>query len=465
MWRRSLSLAWLLLVLSAVAPARAHFIWLQGVQADGRGQIQVYFSEAPEPGSAALLDKVAQTEAWECRPEGRRPIALQKQLAGEQGSWTADVPYGPDVCYQAHCLYGVFERGGQALLLDYYAKHAGVLDAASRTQLPSVEAPLDIVGGIDAGDLVLRTVSDGQPLAAAEVIVTGPDGAVQPLTTDAAGEIRLPATAGAYAVRAQTSTPMAGTYQDKPYSAQRRYATLTFQVAAVTVAVAATDTAAGELTATELLARARAARAVWKDFPGFSADLTIRANDHSETARLTMHGDGRFDLEGSDSLGVGWTKTQLRILVQHRMPDGVLPEEAEYVAEEGRHPLGRLIKLKGGDLDSAYRVLDDVVAEVNRTMGKTRFTISVLSVTRNAEKLYLPEAFTVSYWDTEAGRLRSVETIYHTWQRVAGFDLPQRLVGVLSKDGQRHVFEVELANVRLLGEPAATQVDAATARR
>ena len=51
-------------------------------------------------------------------------------------------------------------------------------------------------------------------------------------------------------------------------------------------------------------------------------------------------------------------------------------------------------------------------------MGTQRFTISVLGVHRNDERKYLPEAFTMSFWDVKSGELKQSLAYWNSWRRL-----------------------------------------------
>ena len=54
-------------------------------------------------------------------------------------------------------------------------------------------------------------------------------------------------------------------------------------------------------------------------------------------------------------------------MVQHRMPDGEVTQgDVTFADEADTHPLGRKIDLGDPSLQSAYRIKDDVIMEVNR---------------------------------------------------------------------------------------------------
>ncbi|MDA1013774.1 MAG: DUF3386 family protein [Planctomycetota bacterium] len=149
--------------------------------------------------------------------------------------------------------------------------------------------------------------------------------------------------------------------------------------------------------------------------------------------------------------GFEWVEQRLRSLVSHRLP----PErertfDVVFADDVQTHPLGRLIRFNADRLHSVYRIQDDVITEVHRTMGQSRFTISVTDAARNAEGKLLPGCYSLSWWDVDSGNLTASETVRNDWVRVALWDLPSRLLSVRTEDdGQREVRQITFANHQL----------------
>ena len=124
------------------------------------------------------------------------------------------------------------------------------------------------------------------------------------------------------------------------------------------------------------------------------------------------------------------------------------------------HPLGRLIRFNGDRLHSVYRIQDDVIKEVHRTMGPSRFTISVMEMSRNADEKLLPACYSLSWWDVESGDLTASETVRNEWVRVGDWDLPARLLSVRTEDStQREVRQIRFTNHQITPRAAAPSSD------
>jgi hypothetical protein len=213
--------------------------------------------------------------------------------------------------------------------------------------------------------------------------------------------------------------------------------------------VVATSVAA-EPSAAELLRGARTHRAVWEHFPGFTADATVRIDGQSEQGTVTVDEHGAVSVKVSNPKLREWAGEQVGSAVDHRMPSEPVEEKPAFADEEIDHPLGRLIRLGDAKLESAYRIRDGVITEVNRREGPERFTISVTDIERNKEDKYLPRSFDVTVWDTGSGQIKSSSSYLNTWKRVGNFDLPQRILEIESSSGgERHVEEILLDHYSL----------------
>ncbi len=433
----------------AASSARAHFIWIDLKHSDeGLDQAQVYFGEQPEPGEPHLLGKVRQTKVW-LRGVAGEPHELRVAPADDKelSALVASVPRQSPTSLEATCDYGVYERGAAGVLLQYHAKHldgdwAKNVDLLAR----ATRLALDVVPSLDGKQLRLQVLYQGKLSCASQVVVVDPAGKENELKTDDEGRVTTIAVAGRYAVRAaHIEADRSGERDGKKYVQTWHYSTLTFDVPAPGAAEG------GDVTAPELLRRARAGRATWNDFPGFTAELEVRDGAEPVTAKAAIDEQGAVTLEMAPSKLTDWVEEQLNTLVQHRMPDGEVAEgNVVYAAEPVDHPQGRKIELGDGDQSSAYRIKDDVIREVNRSSAATRFTISVLEIDRNAENKYLPRSFTMNFFDAKNGELKMSLGYFNDWQRVGQYDLPKTILEINARDSGAATRQIVFKNCRLV---------------
>lgn len=204
-----------------------------------------------------------------------------------------------------------------------------------------------------------------------------------------------------------------------------------------------------KLSAEELVARAREARASWAGLPGFSADFTVATGGHKDAGRLEVDADGTVNITLSDAKQHPWVEGSLRSLVGHRLASGSRDEKVRFADDQTDHPLGRLIAIEDAS-NSTCRIRDDVIYEIQRTHGNNRFAISVIDVARNAEGKVLSAHYTVSYWDVSTGNLRRSTTTHDTWVRVGKFDLPKSVLVIETRDdGHHEARKIEFKNHKL----------------
>jgi hypothetical protein len=201
-----------------------------------------------------------------------------------------------------------------------------------------------------------------------------------------------------------------------------------------------------------LMRQAHVARSGWDaSFPGFKADLRVAIDGQVVEGKVTIAG-GDVKLDLPEGPAAAWAAEQLESITMHRTASVRDRYDVSFADAEQHHPLGRLIKFHGGTTHSLYRIKDDVITEVHRTMEKTKFTISVTDVTRNAEGQTLPRHFNVSYWDAGSGQLQSNHDFTDDWLRLGKFDLPKSRLLVRTAQSTRRVYQMLLTNHELLKE-------------
>jgi hypothetical protein len=198
------------------------------------------------------------------------------------------------------------------------------------------------------------------------------------------------------------------------------------------------------------LADARAARASWENFPGFSADLEVNFDGKVTTGTVSVDPKGKVAVQLNDPAASAWAKRMLGSIVGHRLPDGGDEKTpCAFGDNVTDHPLGRSVKVLNDEFHSSYRIRDRQVIEVNRVMKDARFTITVIENRLNAEKQYLPATYVVNYWDLKSDALQRAEAHQQTWQRIGRIDLPLAAMVVTSLPNKQETKSLKLLNVRL----------------
>ena len=437
-------LAWLVLA----AAVHAHFIWIVPREAGGAKPtvVDVLFSENLKADSPELLKKIAGTKFF--AQVGNRVVNVENKWTGE-GAFQLALPEGGCSAVYGVCRYGVLQRGDSGpFLLMYYPKAilahpVDKVEAAKSNAAPENQTPLEIVP-IKGKAGTFQVLWRDQPLLAVSVTVHKPGddkGIAIPVDVDgmfAIEETKAPA--GTYGMRVNYVDNEEGKFEGKSYKESRHYATLVVSypsAGAEKGPAGASLRNEQDIEATKLLAEARAARASWEGFPGFSADIEVAADGKLAKGRVNVDLKGKVHLELGDSSLTPWAKATLSSIVGHRRaaPESA-PTPCAFVDADTHNPLGRAIRVLDDEFHSSYRVRDRQIIVVNRNMQDARFSITVMENQQNEEKQFLPACFTVSTWDLKTDALRSSETQHQTWRRVDRFDLPDTTTVVTARPGK-----------------------------
>jgi hypothetical protein len=454
----------LFLLAVAVTPVRAHFIWIVPDKLEEeRTTVRVIFSDSLEPGSPDLLAKIARTKLSVCGRDGLpAPLDLG---AGKEGARIAILEgKGPWVVV-GECRYGVVRRGADKPFLLVYWPKTYVRRSASEPLPHCKEKQLLEITPVEDERAAYDVSWKGKPLPGAEVAVVAlGETKAREMKTDGRGRISLAGTKGGiYGIRARHVEDVRGTEDGKPYDTVRHYATLVVELSPVTSSSAeappkdvprpARVVANADPDATRLLTEARAARASWENFPGFTADVVVNLDGRTVSrGRVEVKSDGKVALELGDKDAATWARRELGSIVGHRLPGGNdSPTPCAFADDDETNPLGRAIRVLNDEYHSSYRIRDRQITVVNRAMPQAgiRFTITVLENRRNEEGNFLPVSFVVNTWDQKSNALQSSEAQHQTWVRVGKFDLPQTLLVVTAKEGKQEARSLKLSNHQL----------------
>ena len=434
----------LLLIALIATPVRAHFLFIRiGPHAEAGRGVEVFFSERAEAGDPLFVPKIAHTKLWMQETPGKfQPLDVRQAT----DRLRAFLPSRGAVSVVGECEYGVLQRD-VAFLLQYYPKAiAGDVKKINALQArPSI--PLEIMPRIDGKKITFTVLHEGKPLAKAKLITVDDDLVNEELVTDSAGQASwVPEEGSHYCVYTSTIVKKAGKKEDRSYQEIRRFATIAFHWPLVRNG--------GEPEAVALFQKAIAARAAWKSFPGFSANVEGTVDGRFFTGKARIDEEGTVELKLDEETATEWVENQLGSIVLHRMAssnDGP-PPVLRFADQDYAHPLGRLLTFVGGNFASSYRIKDNQIMVVNRNIGNQNFTITVLDNIKNQENQFLPRSYVVRYWDAKTGTLQRTQTVLNQWKRVGPLDLPAKLVQISSSASGLTVRNLELSGHKLLGE-------------
>jgi hypothetical protein len=455
-----------LLALLLLGPVSwGHFIWV--VPNEQSTEAQVFFSDSLEPDDPKLLPKIAKTDLF-LRQGDKAPVAV-KWIQGKD-AYLVKIDDKAATVLSAVCDYGVIQKGtADPFLLKYNATTA-LKRSPDFSLKPFDRLDLEVQAVPEAGGyIVAKVLWRGKPLEGAEVVYVG-EIAEKPAEAKSdkngvawlgkAGSVNQQV--GAYGVRAKHVEAKEGEFDGKKYKEVRHYSTLVFQGQAAKKAAADTPEEAKENPdATKLLKEARAARAQWKNFPGFTADVAVNFDGVVQRGTVQVSATGEVQFQKLDKAAETWARRNLANTVSHRLDNSASKDTpCAFLDKNADHPLGQAIRVLNDELHSSYRIKDKQLLEVNRAMEGRRFTISVLENRLNEDGKYLSVAFVVNFWNLETGELARSEANHQTWKRIGAFDLPVTTTVVAAfkpeaKAGKGTTAQsIALSNHKLLTAPA-----------
>lgn len=443
----------LILVLLTSAVVQGHFIWV--VPDEDGERAKVIFSETLKLEDPALLEKISELKLVP------RDVRAEVKGKKEKGFIHVSVPSSKPGVISGVCEYGVVAKGREKpYLLKYYA--TGYLRPdpdGGVTPEPKVVAweplHLEILPKGNSGGFPLYEVHwKGKPVADAEVVFYRPDKDKPDVkTTDKEGMVNFNTQdhpPGLYAVRARHIEAKGGVFADKKYDEIRHYSTLVFRVPESKKAAKKPDLKE-DPAASKLLKDARAARARWKDFLGFSADIEVNLDGTTTKGKLAVDAKGKVTLTGLDDAAEKWAKRELASLVSHRLDDAATRDTPCAFADDVKnHPLGRRIVVLNDELHSSYRIAGNRLVVVERATPESRFTITVLEYQPNEEDKLLSTRFVVNSWDPKTGALIRSDANSQLFKRIGAFDLPWALGQISSLPDSKDAKEAKEAAVKQL---------------
>lgn len=205
--------------------------------------------------------------------------------------------------------------------------------------------------------------------------------------------------------------------------------------------------------ARDLLRRAFERTARWPaDFTGFAADLAVNVDGKEIKGTVTIKSAQDVTVSLPDVEIQKWATGTISMIAVHRGPRTFDQSDGKSVLTLDRgapYPMGQTIHIHD-NLKSHYRVKDDRITQINRTMGPMKFTINVEDSAITADNKYLTTRYTVYYFNPQDGRLLNVESFTDSHVRVGRADLPASRRIISAENGAVSVKTLTFSNHRLL---------------
>lgn len=427
------------------ASAQAHFLFIQvGPHAEAGRNVEVFFSERATAGDPRFVAKVAHTELWlQDEPGKFAPLTVNRGT----DRLRSYLPSERSVSVVGRCEYGVLKRE-KSFLLRYYPKAvSGKPDEVAKlSRYESI--PLEIMPTFAKDSITMTVLREGKPLANTLLTTIDSDLTNEELTTDASGKATWKLKeSGQFAVYVKHVVPQAGAKNGENYDEIREFATLAFDWPL--------DNSRVDADAVAMFEKAIAARAAWDNFKGFSAQASVYLDGRRSEGHVSVKPDGEVSFDGEpkldDDAAREWVRDQLHSQVIHRVPSSGIRSKPllNFADRDEGNPLGRLLNFHGGRFASTYRIRDDEIIVVNRSLGRENMSLQMLDSERNAEGKVLPQAYEVQYRDAQTGAITRVETFRNRWQRIGKLDLPESIGQTISTAGGVSTRSLNLKSIKL----------------
>lgn len=201
----------------------------------------------------------------------------------------------------------------------------------------------------------------------------------------------------------------------------------------------------------------RDARSTSQTFPtkfgGYSADFIYNEDGkiYNGTIDYTPKVAFKFDLKGLTGDANKKLEGEVSSLISHRSGGDFTKSDGKYPITFGtddKNPLGRMVCLND-EMKSCYRVRDNQVVQVNRTMNGEFFTINILETTPTADGKFLPRQFTVTYFDEKTKAIKRTQFFTDKYEQIEGAWLPKMRRVITCENGATTVRVMEFQNFKL----------------
>jgi Protein of unknown function (DUF3386) len=189
-----------------------------------------------------------------------------------------------------------------------------------------------------------------------------------------------------------------------------------------------TEEVVSEPAAREMLKRAFEKTSRWpSSFKGFTADLTCQQKGRISEGSITVKSSREVTVRLDDEPMQKWAEGQIGMIAVHRGPRSFAESDGRYalaLGPEDDHPMGRSLSIRGDGMNSYYRIKDDRITQINRSMERTRFTINIEDSLTTHDGKSLTTRYAVFYFEPSDGSLKQVETYSDSHAVVNGIYLP-----------------------------------------
>lgn len=189
------------------------------------------------------------------------------------------------------------------------------------------------------------------------------------------------------------------------------------------------------------------------NFAGYSVDVTYNedGNVYKGTVDYTPKVELKFEMKGLAAEDFKKLEGDLTSLISHRSGGDFAKGDGKYPITFGaddKNPIGRLVQLND-EMKSSYRVRNNQVMQVNRTMGGEFFTINILETTSVADGKFLPRQFSVTYMDAATKQIKKTQFFTDSYENVNNAWLPKMRRIITVENGRTGVRQINFENFKV----------------
>lgn len=191
------------------------------------------------------------------------------------------------------------------------------------------------------------------------------------------------------------------------------------------------------------------------NFPGYSADIEVKQGEEVYTAKIRINKDMSVEVTGIENEQVQESiYTQLRDIITHRKRSSFEQAHAKNEFNLGQTDDSGAVEIlvKGDAMGSNYKVREQVISQVSRTMGRISFVIDTKE-TLDTGAGYVPTRYDVIFRNAQSGELTAQRQHEDYFEKIGDYYIMTREVIHSTENGQQITTEFNFSNIKLL-EPA-----------
>lgn len=195
-------------------------------------------------------------------------------------------------------------------------------------------------------------------------------------------------------------------------------------------------------------------RYTWdENFPGYTAELTIRQGNESYTAQVSVAADLTVEVGGiADEKVQESAYNQMRDIVTHRKRSTFEKAHGKNQFSLGDRDASDAVEIRvqGDAMGSNYKIRGSEICQVSRVMGPMAFTINTAESLDTGEG-YISTKYSAVFRNAKDDSLKGKSEFVEAYEKHGDYYLPARqVVESIDAEGAKTVTEFSFQNIKLL---------------